>query len=210
VQIVVNHLTRMTVPRICIAGLETSTETHVRPVTAKDDPITRDMLRSSGGPFRVGAVVDLGRVIPRPDPPETEDHLFATRNAMLVRDLGGEEYLDLLERACGDDLHDAFRPDLSEPRPGKLAVPAGTGGRSLVVVRATGAVLRVEYGRLYLSLQSARLRVTDLRFYEADHTTLKRSIVDDVRGRLSRGQPAYAMIGLAREMKTPRPDASTG
>jgi hypothetical protein len=60
VQIVVNHLTRMRGERICVAGIDMQTGEHVRPTTSAAAPLTRRLLRSNGGPFEVGAVVDLG------------------------------------------------------------------------------------------------------------------------------------------------------
>jgi hypothetical protein len=67
--------------RVCVAGIDLETRQHVRPVTPKTDLITRDLLRSEGGPFGPGAYVDLGDVIPTPDAPEVEDHLFRTAGA---------------------------------------------------------------------------------------------------------------------------------
>jgi hypothetical protein len=80
-QIVVNHVTRMEAPRICVAGFEARELEHVRPTTPPTDPITRKLLREEGGPFGMGAVVDLGAVASVPSPPEVEDHRFKTANA---------------------------------------------------------------------------------------------------------------------------------
>jgi hypothetical protein len=41
-QIVVNHLTRMTAPRICVAGINPETGGHIRPTTASSDPVRSD------------------------------------------------------------------------------------------------------------------------------------------------------------------------
>jgi hypothetical protein len=43
--------------------------------------------------------------------------------------------------------------------------------------------------------------VTDVRFFEADHSTLKRDVIDDVGQRLSRGVPVVLMVGLARPFR---------
>jgi len=57
---------------------------------------------------------------------------------------------------------------------------------------------------LYLDLaypdRAAKLRVTDVRFYESDHQTVKRGIANDVNRRISSGRSVYAMLGLARAM----------
>jgi hypothetical protein len=68
-RIVVNHVTRMSSPRICVAGIDPETIEHVRPTTPPTDLITRSLLREEGGPFGMGAVVDLGAVIPEPTSP---------------------------------------------------------------------------------------------------------------------------------------------
>jgi hypothetical protein len=80
-KIVVNHLTRMRGERICVAGVDWATAEHVRPVTGPTSPLTRELLRSSGGLFEIGAVVDLGPVAACGQPPETEDHRFSPLSA---------------------------------------------------------------------------------------------------------------------------------
>src|SRR4051794_22318645 len=105
-QIVVNHLTRMrTGSRICVAGVDPETFDHIRPVTPAADPITRELLREEGGPFSIGALVELGRVRAVPSPPESEDHQFATANARHVQDLTSEEYWRMLEALKVDSIH---------------------------------------------------------------------------------------------------------
>jgi hypothetical protein len=203
-RIIVNHVTRMRHPRICVAGINTETFEHVRPVTPPADLITRELLREEGGPFGPGALVDLGRVVPSPSVPEIEDHRFATANAKHIEDLEDEDYLDALEEVAHADIETAFGKDLAEIRPGKLAIPAGHGTRSLAVVRVLEAELRIKFGNLFLHVRDpdppAELRVTDARFYEPDQRTVKRNIVEDVNRRLVRGEKTHAMLGLARAM----------
>jgi hypothetical protein len=210
-QIVVNHVTRMTTEsRICVAGIDAATFENVRPITPKTDLITRKLLRAKGGPFGPGALVELGDVEPCPSPPETEDHWFETAAAEHVEDLTDDEYLALLAEVRDDDLPSAFGPDLVTVRPRKLAVPVGEGSRSLAVLQAIDPVLQIKYGNLYLKLDRpnvpADVRVTDVRFYKPDHQTIRRARVSDVNARLAAGVPAYVMFGLARAM----PDADGG
>jgi len=134
-QIIVNHVTRMTSPRICVAGVNAETFDHVRPTTPATDLITRTLLRENAGPFGVGALVDLGPVRAKPSAPETEDHLFATANARGVEDLTDDEYLEVLQNVSAPTIQDAFGPELERVNPGKYAVAAGAGTRSLAVVR---------------------------------------------------------------------------
>lgn len=136
-RIVVNHLTRMTAPRICVAGIETESFQHVRPTTPAYDLITRRLLRWEGGVFRVGTVVDLGPVTPEPARPESEDHRFQTHCARYVEDLADPEFLALLDEVAAPSLEDGFGPELE--RVGwKYAVEAGRGERSLAVVKRAG------------------------------------------------------------------------
>jgi hypothetical protein len=210
-QIVVNHVTRMrTWSRICVAGIDLETGRHVRPVTPMTDLVTRAHLRSEGGPFGPGAYVDLGAVRPRPGVPEVEDHEFRPADARRLGDLAAADYLEALERARSADVESAFGRALREIRPGKFAVLAGQGDCSLAVVEVRRPSLVIRYDNLYLDLKypdvSARLRVTDARFYEPDHETVVVGIVKDVQRRLRAGTRVYAMLGLAREI----PDQDSG
>jgi hypothetical protein len=207
VEIVLNHLTRMSGSRICIAGVDVERGRHVRPVTPATDLLTRELLAGEGGPLDVGGVIDLGRAIPVPSPPETEDHRIETRNLDRVRSLDGDEYLVVLEAMCEPDLEAAFGGDL-ERRGWKYAVESGRGSNSLAVIRASRrADLDIDdrYGKLQLRFNDpdppAYLSVTDLRFAEADHRTIRRDLVEDVSDRLHRGVGLYLMLGLARAFR---------
>jgi hypothetical protein len=200
VRIIVNHLTRMRSPRICVAGINTASFEHVRPVTPSTDLITRELLRDNDGPFSVGALVDLGDVVPCPKTPQTEDHEFNAMRAERIKDLTDDEYLYVLGKVSDADFQAAFGPDLVTIRPRKLAVPAGCGTQSLAVVHVVEPKLQIIFGKLYLVLASpipAAIRITDVRFYEPDET-IKRGVVKDVNRRLASGVTAYAMLGLAQ------------
>lgn len=203
-RIVLNHLTRMkTQSRICIAGVNPETLAHVRPVTPPDDLITRDLLRENGGPFAIGALVDLGEAVPRPNPPEIEDHGFRTEDARLVELLAPDEYWRMLEKARVDGLEEAFGPELT-PHGRGLAIESGHGTQSLAVVRlADDTRLKIDpWGklRLHIDYQGATVSpsVTDVRFCEPDHETIRTDVVVDVNARLGAGVDAYMMLGLSR------------
>jgi len=191
----------MTGPRICVAGIDTATYQHIRPVTPPGDPLTRELLRENGGPFGAGALVDIGGVTACPDAPEMEDHAFDATHAKRVSDVADADYLELLGAIGETDMQAAFGSALVEVRPCKFAVPAERGERSLAVVPVIASKLRVRSDKLYLQLKApatpADLRVTDVRFYTAD-LTIRRDVVDDVNRRLASGTRAYAMLGLAR------------
>ncbi|MDQ3647617.1 MAG: hypothetical protein M3433_03345 [Actinomycetota bacterium] len=210
-QVVVNHLTRMSAPRICVAGLDVDGARHVRPITRRADPLTRDHLTSAGGPFDLGAVIDLGRVKPNPDPPETEDHWFSPAGARRVSRLDPDEYLELLEDRCHDDLEAIFGPALHRTD-WSYAVDPGEGDASLgcLRVRRRPDLDINKYGKLRLRLNDpekpAFLPVTDLRLVEPDHKTLCVDAINDARERMRRGVRARLMLGLARAYQAGRDD----
>jgi putative nucleic acid modification protein with dual OB domain len=203
-RIVVNHVTRMSAPRICVAGIDPDTIEHVRPTTPPSDPITRALLREEGGPFGMGAVVELGNARAIPTTPEAEDHRFQTAHARRVGDMDGDDFLKLLDEACAGDLASAFGPALERIK-WKYAVERGAGNRSLAVIRVEQR-LKIEvddrYGRLQVRFDDveppAYIPVTDIRFYESDQTTIRTRVVENVRARLRRDVTAFLMLGLAR------------
>jgi hypothetical protein len=205
-----NHITRMSDERICIAGIDPTTAEHLRPTTPQDDLITRALLHEEGGPLAIGAEVELGDVEPEGSPPEVEDHRFETANLGYVRDLPDEEFLELLNRASAADLEDAFGPALQR-RGWKYAIDEGAGSGSLGVVRSvTTPTLEIDtlYGKkLQLRWEDpdplTYLSVTDVRFYEKDHQTIREDVVEDVNLRLARGVGCWLMLGVARPWRKP-------
>jgi hypothetical protein len=211
-RIVVNHVTRMSAPRICVAGICSDQLEHVRPTTPPTDPITRTLLREAGGPFGMGAIVELGATRPVPTTPEVEDHRFRTADARHVGDMEDEEFLALLDAISAPDLATAFGPALKRVH-WKYAIEAGHGQRSLAVIRPSERLeIAVDdrFGRLQVRFDDVNppsyLPVTDIRFYEQDQATVNASVVENVRRRLRRGVDAFLMLGLARAYRAPNDD----
>lgn len=193
----------MGAPRICVAGINPETMGHVRPVTLRSDLLTRALLRDEGGPIRVASLVDIGAPSHRPSPPEVEDQLIAAADIKLVRDLDADLYLEVVSAVAQTDLEEAFGPELQ--RHGSTYIIEPDRGRaSLAVVEVQRSIsLQINsFGKLRLRFDdpepSAYLSVTDVRFVEADHTTIKRQAVDDVNRRLRSGVKAFVMFGLSR------------
>jgi hypothetical protein len=193
----------MRAPRICVAGIEPATGRHIRPITGRSHPLTRDHLRDAGGPFQLGAAVELGRVTAAPSAPETEDHWFTTDRARLHQVLEADEYLQLIDNQCGDSLEEVLGPAL-ERREWKYAVDAGSGESSLgcLRVRRRPDIEISSYGRVQLrlndSIRPAFAPVTDLRLFGSDHETPLEAAIEDLRRRMGRGVQARLMVGLAR------------
>jgi len=207
-RICLNHLTRMTHPRICVAGVDLETLRHIRPITGKAHTMTQDMLVENSGPFEVGGIVDLGSVTPNPSPPEVEDHWFYPDQAQRLGRLSPDEYLGLMDEIASDDLDAVLGPALL--RHGwKYAVDAGTGTASLGVLRASAVKIEVnDYGKLQVRLDdaepSAYISITDLRYY--DEGTVREDTVDNTNRRIRRGADAFLMLGLARAWTKPGDD----
>jgi hypothetical protein len=165
-RIVLNHLTRMEAPRICIAGIDPRANQHVRPITGHSNPLTRDLLAREGGPFAIGTLVELS-----------------------------EHARHSLDEIFGDEL---------EPQGRTYAIEEGCGTVSLGVlcVRRKPDLKVDRYGKLRLQLNDdqkpAFLPVTDVRFVEADHKTIKADVVADVSARMQRGVGVLLMLGLTR------------
>ena len=203
-RIVINHLTRMSGSRICIAGVDPERARHVRPTTSRNDVLTRRLLEESGGPLAIGALVDIGNPTPQPSPPESEDHRTTTRALQRVRVLNDNEYLAALESVREPNLQAAFGPEL-ERREWKYASEPGHGSCSLAVIRPQRRpelAIDDRYGNLQVRLNDsdkpAYLSVTDLRFFGNDNRTLSEGIVDDAKRRLRAGVGVYLMFGLTR------------
>lgn len=203
-RIIVNHVTRMKTPRICVAGVDAETFAHIRPTTPATDLITRTLLRENGGPFGVGALVDLGPVTAEPSVPETEDHGFVSANARHIKDITDDEYVGVLRQVSAPTIEDAFGPDLECVNYRKYAIEAARGTRSLAVVRLRGSprLRSDDWGKVLLELDHpdtpCSLPMTDVRFYESDQKTIRDDMLDDVNSRLSAGIDAFLMLGLAR------------
>jgi hypothetical protein len=205
--IVLNHITRMRGSRICVAGIDRRTGRHVRPTTGPTDKLDRTLLAGHGGPFALGAAVDLGPASPAPEVPESEDHRFTPAAARAVGRLDRYEYLHLLDGVSRTDLHSIFGPALTR-HTWKLAVDVGAGAVSLGVLRPTRRpTLEIDRrGRPQLKLRDldqppAYVPVTDVRFVEEDHRTVKRATVEDVVRRMSRGVDTLLMVGLSRAFR---------
>ena len=201
-RILVNHLTRMQPGYFCAAGVDLETETHVRPVLRRGR-LTTDLLSTNGGPFDIGAVLDLGPTANTGRAPELEDHRFDPADTRRLYDDNAGDYWDALERVARESLEDIFGPAL-ELWDESGTVDVGEGHASLgclkpeqqpwIYVDHRGTVRLV----LDYLMPSVDLSVTDLRLYEGDGRTPRRDLVQSVQKRLESGVETILSVGLTR------------
>lgn len=205
-QIVVTHLTRMRHPYICVAGVDKNWE-HRRPVLVDSDgghkQLERNLLRSEGGHFELGAVVDLGNAQPQPTPPEVEDVVFAPVAVTAVKTFDPADFQRVLDGLAVDSLRTIFGSDLERLSPTAAAVPEGCGEASLGVVKLDEAGLQVksEFEKQVRfdfedpDLGELSLKVTDLRLWESDQETPATDAVDRIKNHLD---GCLIAVGLGR------------
>jgi hypothetical protein len=202
VRILVNHLTRMQPGYFCVAGVEVNTPRHIRPVLWRGR-LTTDLLRPNGGPFDLGAVVDLGQTTNAGRPPELEDHRFDPSNTRWLFDDDPDDFWDALDEVARKSLAEIFGPAL-ELWDESGTVDIGEGKASLGCLRPEEQPwLYMDHRgtvRLVLDylIPSVDLSVNDLRLYEADHRTPRRDLVSSVQRRLKAGVEVILSVGLTR------------
>lgn len=201
-RVIINHLTRMQHPYVCVAGVD-DTRTHKRPVLAAGR-LGRDLLRSNGGSFSLGAVVDLGDVQPRPTVPEVEDVIFDSGQTEVVDHLEPVAFRELLEGIAVDSLSAVFGGDLVRKSGSAAAVPLGNGSASLGVIRLEDAELnsRISFGKPEVRLVftdplfgELSIKVTDLRLWEMDQATPATADIEAIKDSLS---GCFVAVGLTR------------
>ena len=209
-RIVINHLTRMQPGYICVAGLDPHTLQHIRPVLRGRLP--RSLLRTEGGPFDIGALVDIGAATGGGVAPEVEDHAFTHWQATYLSDYAPFSFWALLREVARPQLTAIFGPELQRMN-NTCTLNAGTGQASLGCLIPTG-----KPGLIVNDHNSVRIRfsdgefevsapVTDLRLYHVDQTTPRLEAVSDLSARLTRGVPVILSVGISREWQKPGDEA---
>lgn len=206
-KIVVNHLTRMQMGRICVAGVDMATGKHVRPLL-RDAHLTVNRLARNGGLFDIACAVDLGGISYAGHAPETEDYTFMPTRSRRLNDMPAAEFWELLSRVSHASLSDIFGADLTAHGE-TYVVDVGKGAASLGCLRpAQPPELTCNAnGRIRLRLndgaRAAWLSVTDLRLFEPDLTTPHHEAVQRVARRLAQGTEAIIAVGLTRAWQKP-------
>lgn len=201
-RITVNHLTRMSSPFVCVAGVDQSRHS-IRPVLA-GGRLPRSLLVSQGGPFRLGAVVNIGDPRPRPVVPEVEDVAFNPRRTRAVGDLDADEFGDLLNDVADDSLRSIFGSAIVRKSSTAAAVAQHTGTASLGVLRTKDVEITVQtsFGKPDVrvrftdpDLGALAIKVTDLRLWEVDQVTPAGEEIERIQKALDN---CFLAVGLSR------------
>jgi len=182
-RIVVTDLTRMREGHICVAGIDLATGERVRPVR---DRLGAELLRTNGGPFDVGAIVDLGSCRPVGSAPEVEDVLFQPSRCVHRGYVPPDEFYELCKSKSAADLS-AIGPELKQFGR-SLTTLEGKGDCSLVFVssRIIPKVFINAYNKLRYDYGSRiELSVTDVRLYDRKLLEPDAKKVEQLQSRLA-------------------------
>jgi hypothetical protein len=218
VRLLVTHLTRMREDFVCVAGIDTESGRHVRPLPVGSRMRIRDT-SLGGGPFEIGALIDLGLTRSCGTPPEIEDFEFARDQVKKIDIVDDGVFLRLLESTTRTSLTSIFGPEL-EQNGHTWASLRGTGSASLGCIIPKRLELdrgistnETEVLRVWVAFdgKSFRLPVTDLRLYRLDSTQrtmlLDSNVVSWLRGKLHGARPCIVTIGLSRAWLRPNDSA---
>lgn len=204
----VTHLTRMAPGFVCVAGVDHADGAHVRPVMAQGR-LPVELVASRGGPFNMGAVLELGPTQHVGQPPEVEDWQFDWRRVQSRGFAEPDELWETLLAQAQPCLADIFGPEL-RPHRQSAVVDLGSGRASLgCFLPETPPTLFInQRGRLRMTLThgdaSYTLSVTDLRLCDARYNPDRAAVVA-VRRRIDAGVPLVLAVGLTRPYQ-PRDD----
>ncbi len=210
--ITVSHLTRMRPPYICAAGLHDKYA--VRAVTAGQ--LHKRLLCSNGGPFAIGAVVDLGVVKDVGSPPELEDCSFNPAFAKFVAMEDAGTFWRRLKQVAQPTLDSIFGDDLVKRGRWSCAVNRGCGVASLGCLQVFG-IPKISIRGLDPGLMRAGLRlaitdpflgkldlgITDVRFFKDDFITVNETVVESTQARIDSGVRLLLSVGLTRATVPP-------
>lgn len=201
-RILVTHVTRMAEGFCCVAGIEEGGHSHIRPVLGERLPTS--LLATLGGPFDMGAVVELGRAAPIGRRPEFEDHLFWVEQSSRLGYVSPARLWALVLGGARTELDVIFGSQL-EKDGSRASVPQGHGDASLGVYRPNGPVRltgRMRDGRdnlrVLLPDEGLDLSLTDARFFAPGFLRPSDLRVAEARAALEAGSQVVLGVGLTR------------
>lgn len=202
-EIVVTHLTRMQGGFFCVAGVDTASRRHVRPVIP-GQRLRVSLLAANGGAFDIGNVVELGDGRDVGQAPEVEDMEFDMGRARVVRTLNGEDLWALLKSCSVSRLEDVFGSEVQRTPKGKVSVACNAGQGSLGIIGPVSHlrlhVDRYQKIRMLFKLGTDEIdgSLTDIRFFCDDHITPIVEFVENANRKLQEGVDVLLSVGLSR------------
>jgi len=205
-KIVIAHLTRMQKGYCCVAGMDVDTGAHVRCVSTKGR-LPVDVLATHGGPFDMARVVQLDEARHCPEPPHTEDHVIRLDGMRRIPNVAPSWFWEFLYDWSDLSLRAIFGRELQQVGPRSCAILEGFGRVSLGLLRPRQPpelkIKEQEAGdQIRMGIRDERfgvsVSVTDVRFYEHDHVTPNRGVVEAVAGAIERGVGLVLSVGLTR------------
>jgi hypothetical protein len=189
---------------ICVAGIDTTTQKHVRPTLF--GRISDEMAATYGGVFAIGGIVELGNTKSVGSPPEVEDEMFDASQIKRLKNMSASEFWKLLKTVSKPTLNEIFGKDLV-PCGRSCAVAEGKGIASLgCLIPQSQPKLSIEYDKLCVYIENGESglvpKINDLRLHARDGTILSKT-VDAVVKRLDSGEPVILSVGLARAYTAP-------
>ena len=211
-QIVINHLTRMQPGLFCAAGLDLKTGMHIRPLI--EGGLHTDLLSREGGPFALGAILDLGPTKFIGRVPEIEDRLCERANLKLVGEMDSNVFRQSLEASAKVSLTEIFGASLR--RAGSTRTIAENSGlfslgccwvdhcKLTIVQREGGPRLKLMWRDQGDELLTA---VADIRLFESDHRTLNMATIELANTQLATQERILLSVGLSRPYRKTEDEA---
>jgi hypothetical protein len=213
VRIIVNHLTRMAPGFICVAGIDSASNAHIRPVLPGGKRLSTQTLVRNGRVFDIATEVDLGRVTNVGRAPELEDRIFDLSASQIVRDeLPADEFWTVLTGSAqtslkaifGNDLKNAGRSAALDENTGNASLGCLIPDRNPTLRLATyGNTNKVEMILEDRDLGKLIVAVTDLRFYRPPDFGIRAEVLDRYQRELDANVPTVLSMGVARKYKKP-------
>ena len=201
-ELVINHLTRMRAPHICVAGLDSQLR-HVRPQLPGRRWERGDL--PPGGPFRIGELVGLGPYASDGSPPEIEDVRLAPGASVVAHGrLHPAKLWAMLKSVASSSMESLFGDDLTVFGSGSASIPEGCGLSSLGVLEPadTPRLSIADNGQVKIRFTDSRdqrlnLQVTDVRLCDGFFRPVP-ALVRAAAERLAAADPTLLSVGVGR------------
>ncbi|MFN8659447.1 MAG: hypothetical protein U0105_24145 [Candidatus Obscuribacterales bacterium] len=204
-EIVINHLFRTEPGKVAVAGIfMPDAQTHIRPCPPADISFNREMIKDRGGPFCLGAVINIAQTKWQPRRPHVEDHIVESEALSQSGRIDQEHFWKLLDENAQDSLSDIFGNELRATgfnfNLRVIDENQGLASLGLLRVKSNDAILTVEGGvKIWLNESGARacLRVNDVRLHY-DDGKIRYDLAEAIADRLNDGERCILSVGLSR------------